>query len=238
MFFLPIRPELCCLSSSMSTTAHIGIMLSHQDSQRLPFSIAQSDSFATWLYGSVKASQNVYFSVSGGIQRRTFQGIDTVTHFEDLRVNTEWQHPKNWVSWSMQNKLPNTSDSQLGATDETDWSSMITFKSQPSRHRFFVGSGLAIWGDPNRFASQDDALLFRLQYSLTHLNSQLDLAIGGHVFSPQNPSQTSLLIGGKVGQCKVISASSNIGLTPFAPRFGISIRSEYHPKACTSQKGD
>ena len=238
MFFLPIRPELCCMSSPSLSPTHVGIMVSHQDSQRLPFSIAESDSLSTLLYGAFSASSNVRFSLSGGLQRRSFEGVEPIGLIEDLRINAQWLHTNQRLSWSMQSKLPNTSDSKLGATDETDWSSMISFHTPHPQHRLQIGAGLAIWGDPNRFASQDDALLFLGQYSFILKQLQLDIAIGGHALSPQNPSQTSMILGGAFGDCRVFKTAGNVGLTPYAPRFGLSITAEYQPKACTSQKGD
>ena len=238
MLFLPFRPELCCTALPYNAPSHIGLMGSVQNSQRLPFSIAQSDGQALFTYGTLRAAPHIHFTLSSGLQRRLFQGIAPISHLEDLRISTHWQSKQERVGIMIQSKLPNTSDTQLVATDETDWSGLIFAQFPHPKYRLILGGGLAIWGDPNRFASQDDALLFIGQYSAIRESFQIDIAIGGHALSPQNPSQTSLVVGTQFGKCHRIKASGNIGLTEFAPRFGFSVGGEYRPKACTSQSSD
>ena len=238
MYFLPFRPELCCLAIPNNAPTQLDIMVSAQTAQRMPFSIAQSHGQAVFTAATLRAASNVHFSISTGFLQRKFQVSGPVYHLEDLRLSSHWQSKTEYFGILLQSKLPNTSDSLLVGTDETDWSGMAFAQLPQPNYRIMIGAGLAIWGDPNRFASQDDALLFIGQYSAIKAAWQLDIGIGGHAFSPQNPSQASLVTGLKFGACHRLKTAANVGLTAFAPRFGFSLAGEYRPRACTSQLSD
>ena len=118
-------------------------------------------------------------------------------------------------------KLPNASDERQLGTDETDWQGRC-WGGWNGPLRVDAAAGLAILGDPNHFAAQDDAALIDLRVASPVGPLQLYLWGGGRLPSPRNPADLGVRVGvgGERGR---LTAGSELalGLTPAAPDVGV-----------------
>jgi len=238
MFLLPIHPELCCLTPNVDQGHTLQLSNSWQKKLRAPFSISEADVFNSLIRLRFAAADNVYFNITTGAQQTKFQSSITQWNPSDIRIGSQWSHPSEYWGVHVQTKLPNVGDNTLVATDETDFSALLFGQYTHEQHQFLIASGLVIWGDPLRFASQDDALIALLSYSLTHKYTQLNFGYAGSEQSPQNPPKRSLFLSGEVGKCYQFGAGGNLGISSFAPDWGIQLSLQRVLKPCGLNDSD
>ena len=125
-----------------------------------------------------------------------------------------------WLGWAA--KLPDAGDEGELGSDETD----VTFGAGGELHsgpwRLLAGVGLGVWGNPLRFANQDDVPELRLAASWNlrafDFGAHLDADIG----TARNPSR--VVVGGWArhvaklkGRFAYVEIGGGAGLTPAAP---------------------
>ncbi len=130
-----------------------------------------------------------------------------------------------WTGFSV--KLPDAKDENELGTDETDVAFGSSLEVASGPWRALGGAGLGIWGNPLRFANQDDVPMVRLAGSWTRpraggLGLQVGAALNVDVATARNPARS--VIGGWVrvlrplGRASVyVECSAGAGLTPAAP---------------------
>ena len=124
------------------------------------------------------------------------------------------------LGWSA--KFPDARDENQLGTDETD----VTFGGSADWHsgpwRAVAGVGLGIWGNPLRFANQDDVPELRVAGSWTSRIADLGVTVNGDVETSRNPARW--VAGGWVrhdfpvgASFAWIEAAGGAGLSPAAP---------------------
>ncbi len=165
----------------------------------------------------------VVLRLSYPIQAMQFPDESRVLGGGDLRLGAAvllWSGPfEVWLD--QQVKLPNASDERQLGTDETDWLGRC-WVAWNGPLRIDGAAGLAILGDPNHFAAQDDAALIDLRVSKSAGPVDLYLWGGGRLASPRNPADLSLRggVGGLHGRL-TFGAEAGLGLTPAAADVGL-----------------
>jgi len=123
------------------------------------------------------------------------------------------------LGWAV--KLPNAADEGELGTDETDVSVFSTISTSLGGMELSALGGVAILGDPNRFANQDDAALFGLEAARivgpVHLRSK----VGGTLGTTRNPARLSGVVGVWGGCPYRLGTEVQVGLTPAAPDWGL-----------------
>jgi len=130
-----------------------------------------------------------------------------------------------WTGFAV--KLPDARDEDELGTDETDVAFGAAFELAAGPWRALGGAGLGVWGNPLRFANQDDVPMVRVAASWalpgSHpLGLQLGAALNADLATARNPGRT--VIGGWVRLLKPVGRASaylecngGAGLTAAAP---------------------
>ena len=130
-----------------------------------------------------------------------------------------------WTGFAV--KLPDAKDENELGTDETDVSFGAGLEVASGPWRALGGAGLGVWGNPLRFANQDDVPLVRVAGSWTMpsggpIGLQLGAVLNTDVATARNPGRS--VIGGwvrvlrPVGRAAVfLECSAGAGLTAAAP---------------------
>ena len=127
-----------------------------------------------------------------------------------------------WLGWSA--KLPDARDEDDLGTDETD----VTFGGTGELHggpwRALVGVGLGVWGNPLRFANQDDVPELRASASWTATWLQIGVTGNADLATTRNPARVVLggwarhdFALGSTGRFLFVELGGGAGLTPAAP---------------------
>ncbi len=130
-----------------------------------------------------------------------------------------------WLGFAA--KLPDAKDEGELGTDETD----VTFGGAAELHagdwRALVGAGLGVWGNPLRFANQDDVPELRATFCWKPLPSVAGgMTFNGDVGTERNPARLtagawvrgSLPLGRSPGASRgFIEIAGGAGFTPAAP---------------------
>jgi hypothetical protein len=119
-------------------------------------------------------------------------------------------------------KLPNAADDAELGTDEVDVSMVVTGGTQFGDLRVAVATGLALWGDPIRYSSQDDALIIGLDLAHPVGALRLRSSVGGTLGTARNPARMEAELGLGYGCQWRIGSDAIAGLTAAAPRYGFS----------------
>ncbi len=130
-----------------------------------------------------------------------------------------------WTGFGV--KLPDAEDENELGTDETDVSFGAGLEVASGPWRALAGAGLGVWGNPLRFANQDDVPLGRVAGSWTMprggpIGLQLGALLNADVATARNPGRS--VIGGwvrvlrPVGRASLFfECSGGAGLTAAAP---------------------
>lgn len=125
-----------------------------------------------------------------------------------------------WLGWAA--KLPDAGDEDELGSDETD----VTFGTGAELHsgpwRLLAGVGLGVWGNPLRFANQDDVPELRLGGSWHLARFDLGVSVNADIGTARNPAR--VVAGGWVrhvvrlkGPFVFVELGGGAGLTPAAP---------------------
>jgi hypothetical protein len=123
------------------------------------------------------------------------------------------------VGWAV--KLPNAADEGELGTDETDVSVFSTLSTSLAGVELSALGGVAILGDPNRFANQDDAALIGLEAARIVGPVHFRSTVGGTLGTTRNPARLSGAAGLWGGCPHRLGTEVQVGLTPAAPDWGL-----------------
>ena len=123
------------------------------------------------------------------------------------------------LGWAV--KLPNAADEGELGTDETDVSVFSTLSTSLVGLELSALGGVAILGDPNRFANQDDAALIGLEAARMVGPVHLRTTVGGTLGTTRNPARLSGAAGLWGGCPYRLGTEVQVGLTPAAPGWGL-----------------
>jgi len=204
-------------AAGMVVTAEMGLVPAFRavERDRLQLGVA-----ASW-----QPAPQVALRASYPIQALRFPDGATVLGSGDIRLGASarvWEGPVAiWVDSEV--KLPNASDATGLGSDETDWAGRC-WVGWGDSVRIDAGVGLAILGNPNAFANQDDAALVDLRVGRRVGAVDLWASGGGRLASSHNPADLSLDLGiGWTGIRFTTGADVSVGLTPAAPDLGAMV---------------
>ncbi|NOY27308.1 MAG: hypothetical protein GXP62_15680 [Oligoflexia bacterium] len=149
-----------------------------------------------------------------------WRGLDALRLGTRVRPIRQPQAPLD-VSVAWRATLPVGFDAGALGTDETD----IAFVGEVGRAfgplRFDGTAGLAILGNPLRFANQDDVPLVRLsaQWDPDWLSTRL--SVGGQVHTPRNPDRLDASLSVETPCPLLAGARASAGLSPAAPDWSV-----------------
>jgi hypothetical protein len=131
-----------------------------------------------------------------------------------------WRGPVDLgLGWRV--KLPNAQDEGELGSDETDVQVLGTVAKTWSQTRVVASAGVAILGDPVRFANQDDVAIGWLGVAQELGPMVLSGQLGGFFPSPRNPARISTRFGVEGACPRLFGADFELGITPAAPVWGI-----------------
>lgn len=197
--------------------------------QAVPFSTAQADRAWIALSGRWQVADPVFLRASyQALGARWPSGVQSVGS-GDLRLGTRarflalgpWTGGLDWEV-----KLPNASNESGLGTDETDFLARGWLAWEKERWILQADTGMAILGDPNQDAAQDDAALVALRGAAALGPVWLDARVDGRLPSPRNPPDVELAAGlswgperGRIG----LRLEGFAGLTPAAADGGMRL---------------
>jgi hypothetical protein len=127
------------------------------------------------------------------------------------------------LGWAV--KLPDAEDEEELGTDETDvdigaWGQLIS-----GPWRLEAGIALAIWGNPLRFANQDDLVLLQLEGGWSHGAISLGPVVLAVPESDRNPTRISTDFFLQAGSQWFVRAQGGAGWAPASPDWqgGVSL---------------
>jgi hypothetical protein len=124
------------------------------------------------------------------------------------------------LGWQV--KLPNARDEGELGSDETDATVIATIGRTWAHVRLMGSGGVAILGDPIRFANQDDVPVAWISGVGDLGPVSLFARTGGHFGTGRNPARLSAALGAE-GQCPYLFGGAlTAGLTPAAPTVAVS----------------
>ncbi len=189
------------------------------------FRASERDRLALGVALSWQPAPQVALRASYPYQRLRFPDGSTVFGSGDVRLGASvlvWEGPVAiWVDNEV--KLPNAPDTSGLGSDETDWAGRCWLGWGETVH-IDAGAGLAILGNPNAFAAQDDAALVDLRVGRSFGPVDLWSSGGGRLASSHNPADLSVGFGvGWTGTRLTSGAEASVGLTPAAPNLGATL---------------
>jgi len=210
-------------SASCSWVFHA--QLGHDAGTVPPFRVADRDRDAlafgaAWTLGAVqlRARGDVLRDVSGNGERVAGAG--------DLRLGTvvatpRWRSLGGTVGWEV--KLPSAADEGELGTDETD---LLFGAGLRAAHGPWWGGaavGLAILGNPLRYANQDDVPMVRAELGWSTPVVAVAPAFTWDLPTSRNPSRPRLGIAADAGGRLRGTAAFELGLAPAAPDWSVAL---------------
>ncbi len=144
--------------------------------------------------------------------------------------------PELWVDWQV--KLPNAADTGAAATaadgggalvyglgsDETDVLAGGALRWALAPVVITAGGWLAILGNPEQFANQDDAAVMALRVEVPAGAALPYGRVEARLASPRNPADVSAALGAgwRLGRSLQVGAEGRVGATPAAADWGAS----------------
>lgn len=148
-------------------------------------------------------------------------GIGEITQGPgDIRLGTVVQtfQVHGWhvdAGWMV--KLPNARDEEELGTDETDVTLGISGGWRGGPWDLQAGIALGIWGNPLRFAAQDDVILVRAEGWWSHESWALAGTVQSSPESDRNPSRIQATATVRAGKRWYGQLSGGAGFTPASP---------------------
>jgi hypothetical protein len=119
--------------------------------------------------------------------------------------------------------LPWTADHGEVLTDELDVWLLAGLSTDLGAGRVGMTGGLAILGNPLRFANQDDAPLLWLTGALPLKPVTLTGRLGGALATARNPARIEAILGAERGNPWRVGVTGTVGLTPAAGDLGAGV---------------
>ena len=168
----------------------------------------------------------IYVNVRGDLRRET--ALSGAQYFGPgalrmLTLATAWQGEVD-LQLGWMGLVPFTSDHGEILSDELDVHLLAGLSTDAGPARLGLTGGLAILGNPLRFANQDDAPLLWLTAAMP-ATPRLSLSgrMGGSLATARNPSRLSSTLSATWGSPWQLGATGEIGLSPAAADLGGTI---------------
>lgn len=166
---------------------------------------------------------------------------DPVSGLGDFRLGTSlkvWHSRVVAVGLGWEAKLPNAADETGLGTDETDsafggWSA-VTLGNWSTTGAV----GLAVLGNPLRFANQDDVPMARLGVAYTPGDFRFSLGGRADFATSRNPDRAELFGSARYGRAVYGELSGTAGLTPAAADGSVILRLGYRLALPTRPPGE
>lgn len=187
-----------------------------------PFRVADRDRIAVGLDADVQLGR-VGLAISGEWLRDTTAAGEPQSGFGDLRLGSTVEvfraGPVAFgLGWEA--KLPNAADEGELGTDETD----ILFGPNVAGHfgpvRVVAAGGLAVLGNPLRFANQDDVPMLRLAADAGFGDLHASILGRWDVQTNRNPHRAELELALRYGPSWFVEAAGSAGLVPASADLG------------------
>lgn len=117
-------------------------------------------------------------------------------------------------------KLPNARDEGELGTDETDVDLLLSAGHQVGPLTLGLDAGLAIRGNPLRFANQDDVPFAWLYLHGPAGPVRVGARLGGEAPTARNPARAAAAVGAEFGERLRVGGEAQAGLTPAAADWG------------------
>lgn len=194
------------------------------------FRTADRDRFAGGLDAAVRLGR-VRLALSGDWLRDTTAAGPAVQGFGDLHLGSAVRlftagPVETHLGWAV--KLPNASDGGELGTDETDISFGLTGVLHLGDVRVLGAVGLAILGNPLRFANQDDVPLLRLAADWTRWNLSVSPGLRWDVATARNPHRAEGELVVRYGPSWFVELGGAAGLSPAAADFSGRVGFGWH----------
>jgi hypothetical protein len=190
-----------------------------------PFRAAERDRLSFGAGGLVWLDRVQLSGATEWLRDDTAAG-DPTSGWGDVRLGTVVRvadfrgfHP--WIGWGV--KLPDASDEDELGTDETDVSFGGGVLWAQGEVRIGVGAGLAVLGNPLRFANQDDVPMFRLDAAWGRGPVVLLPSAAFDLATSRNPARGEVGGGVRVGRSWFVDAGGAAGLTAAAADWRASV---------------
>ncbi len=195
-----------------------------------PFRVGARDRGAVTV-GAAGVLGPVQVRASGDVLRDQTADGDVAIGPGDLRLGTVVARPFGLgfaasLGWEV--KLPNAADEGELGTDETDvlFGAGFGWASGPWWTRGSLG--LAVLGNPLRFANQDDVPMARLGGGWRTDRASVSAALRADFATARNPARTAVRVDADYGGPVFVRIGGEAGLSPAAPdwgaRLGIGVR--------------
>ncbi len=125
------------------------------------------------------------------------------------------------LGWEV--KLPDAADEGELGTDETDVILGGTFGWGNGPWWAQGALGIGILGNPLRFANQDDVPLLRAVGGWRAARAELTAGVDAALATARNPARSEAHVGAAYGGAFTVRLGTEIGLTPAAPDWGVSL---------------
>lgn len=185
------------------------------------FRTAARDRFAGGLEGSVRLGR-VRLALYGDWLRDTTEAGPPAQGFGDLHLGSTvrvvgYRALDLHLGWAA--KLPNASDGGELGTDETDVSFGLTGTVLVGDVRFLGAVGLAILGNPLRFANQDDVPLLRVGACWSRWDLLVSPTVRWDLATARNPDRAEAELLLRYGPSWFVELGGGAGLSPAAADF-------------------
>lgn len=185
------------------------------------FRTADRDRLAAGLGADVRFGR-VRLALAGDWLRDTTAAGPAVQGFGDLHLGSavrvvSFGPVDTHVGWAA--KLPNASDGGELGTDETDVSFGLSVGATFGDVRLVGAVGLAILGNPLRFANQDDVPLLRLQADWSGWNLSVSPSLRWDLATARNPDRAEAALMARFGPTWFVEAGGTAGLSPASADF-------------------
>lgn len=191
-----------------------------------PFRVAERDRLTAGVTARVALFDRVQLAADWGwLSDRTADGTAT-TGPGDLRLGTVVRVARVagidlHAGWEV--KLPNAADEGELGTDETDITLGIGADWQGGPWLVGGSAGLGVWGNPLRFANQDDVPLLQLHAAWTSGLLTVAPAVRAELATSRNPARVEVGAQARFGRRWFGWAAGAAGLTPAAADGNVSI---------------
>lgn len=204
------------------------------------FRTAERDRFAAGVDAGVRLGR-VRLGLAGDWLRDTTAAGPPAQGFGDLHLGSAVRlftagPVETHLGWAV--KLPNASDGGELGTDETDISFGLTAVVHAGDVRVLGAVGLAILGNPLRFANQDDVPLARLAADWSRWNLSVSPSLRWDVATARNPHRAEGDLVLRYGPTWFIEIGGAAGLSPAAADFSGRLGVGWHAPLPGAGRGE
>ncbi len=139
------------------------------------------------------------------------------------------------LGWGV--KLANARDETQLGSDETDAEFGAAFAFSQGPWSATLAAGLGVWGNPLRFANQDDVVLIRGVATYDADFIRVGPALSADLPSDRNPPRVLAGAAGRVGRAWGLSVEAIAGITPATADFRLGVGVGYLSSSAPGRSG-